>query len=108
MSVSKILAHRHLWYFKTTYQDFIEMTSNMIYSVALAAGLKCPHKLHLNSQCPPLIVHIVIECTLIPLTFISAYVIYEWSLPWRPHEVLRHPLVDPQGLGQESKSYGVE
>ena len=27
------------------------MTSNMIYIVALGAGLKCPRKIHLNSQC---------------------------------------------------------
>ena len=29
------------------------MTSNMIYIVALGVGLKCPSKLHLNTQCPP-------------------------------------------------------
>ena len=29
------------------YQIFIKMTSNMIYIV----GLKCPHKIHLNTQC---------------------------------------------------------
>ena len=34
------------------YQNFIEMTSNMIYIVALAVGLKCPCKIHLNTQCP--------------------------------------------------------
>ena len=28
------------------------MTSNMIYIVALGAGLKCPHKIHLNTQSP--------------------------------------------------------
>ena len=32
------------------YQNFIEMTSNMIYIVALGVGLKCPHKIHLNTQ----------------------------------------------------------
>ena len=31
------------------------MTSNMIYLVALDVGSKCPHKIHLNTQCqgPP-------------------------------------------------------
>ena len=52
MPVSKILAHRHLWYFKTT-KTFIELTSNMIYTVALGIGFKCPRKIHLNTQCPP-------------------------------------------------------
>ena len=49
MSVSKILAHRRLWYFKN-YQNLMEMTSNMIYIVALGVGLKCPRKVHLNTQ----------------------------------------------------------
>ena len=31
----------------------IEMTSNMIYIVALGVGFKCPRKIHLNTQCPP-------------------------------------------------------
>ena len=53
MSVSKILAHRRLWYILQNYQNFIEMTSNMTYIVALGGGLKCPHKIHLNSQCLP-------------------------------------------------------
>jgi hypothetical protein len=35
------------------YQNFIEMTSNMIYIVAFGGGLKCPRKIHLNTQCPP-------------------------------------------------------
>ena len=33
------------------YQNFIEMTSNMIHIVALGVGLKCPRKIHLNTQC---------------------------------------------------------
>ena len=33
-----------------TYQNFIEMTSNMIYIVAFGGGLKCPRKIHLNTQ----------------------------------------------------------
>ena len=49
--VSMILAHRHLWYLKTKYQNLIEMTSNMIYIVSLAVGLKCLYKIHLNTQC---------------------------------------------------------
>ena len=49
MSVSKILAHRRTWYFKTP-KNFIEMTSHMIYIVALGGGLKCPLKIHLNTQ----------------------------------------------------------
>ena len=32
------------------YQNFIEMTSNMIYIVALGGGFKCPRKIHLNTQ----------------------------------------------------------
>ena len=32
-------------------QNFIEITSNMIYTVALGVGLKCLHKIHLNTQC---------------------------------------------------------
>ena len=35
------------------YQNFIEMTSNMIYIVAHGGGFKCPRKIHLNTQCPP-------------------------------------------------------
>ena len=27
------------------------MTSNMIYIVAFGIGIKCPHKIHLNTQC---------------------------------------------------------
>ena len=37
------------------HQNFIEMTSNMIYIVAHGGGFKCPRKIHLNTQCPPLI-----------------------------------------------------
>ena len=33
------------------YQNFMEMTSNMIYIVAFGVGLKCPRKIHLNTQC---------------------------------------------------------
>ena len=33
------------------YQFFSEMTSNMIYIVAFGVGLKCPRKIHLNTQC---------------------------------------------------------
>ena len=29
------------------------MTSNVIYIVALGVGFKCPHKINLNTQCPP-------------------------------------------------------
>ena len=32
------------------YQNFIEMTSKMIYIVAFGVGLKCPPKIHLNTQ----------------------------------------------------------
>ena len=35
------------------YQNFIEMTSNIIYVVAFSGGLKCLHKIHLTTQCPP-------------------------------------------------------
>ena len=34
------------------YQNFIKMTSYMFYIVALGVDLKCPHKIHLNTQCP--------------------------------------------------------
>ena len=47
LTVSKILIHRGL----QNYQNFIELTSNMIYIVALGGGFKCPHKIHLNAQC---------------------------------------------------------
>ena len=33
------------------YQTFTEITSNMIYIVAFGVGLKCPNKIHLNTQC---------------------------------------------------------
>ena len=33
------------------YQTFIEITANMIYLVALGLGLKCLHKVHLNTEC---------------------------------------------------------
>ena len=46
------------------YQKFIVLTSNMIYIVALVVGFKCPHKIHLNTQCPPL-VNVVCEQPLI-------------------------------------------
>ena len=32
------------------YQNFIEMTSNMIYIVAFGLGLNCLHKIHLNTE----------------------------------------------------------
>ena len=35
------------------YQNVIEMNSNIIYNVALGVGLKCPRKIHLNTQSPP-------------------------------------------------------
>ena len=34
------------------YQNFTEITSNMIYIAAFAVGLKYPHKVHMNTQCP--------------------------------------------------------
>ena len=34
------------------YQNLIEINSNMIYIVAFGVGFKCPHKIHLNTQCP--------------------------------------------------------
>ena len=33
------------------YQNFIETTKNMIHIVALGGGLKCPRKIHFNTQC---------------------------------------------------------
>ena len=33
------------------YQNLTEMTSNMIYIVAFGVVLKCPCKIHLNTQC---------------------------------------------------------
>ena len=45
------------------FQNFIEMTSNMIYMVAFVVDLKCPRKIHLNTQ--------------------WCYVNFEWSLRWR-------------------------
>ena len=32
------------------YKKIIEMTANMIYTVALGVGLKCKHKIHLNTH----------------------------------------------------------
>ena len=32
------------------YQNFIEMPSNIIYTVALGVGLKCSRKIHLKTQ----------------------------------------------------------
>ena len=32
------------------YKNFIEMTSNMIYTVALGVGFKCPRKIQINQQ----------------------------------------------------------
>ena len=32
------------------YQNVTEMTSKMIYVVAFGIGLKCPRKIHLNTQ----------------------------------------------------------
>ena len=37
------------------YKKIIEMTANMIYIVALGVGLKCPRKVHLNTQCKDVI-----------------------------------------------------
>ena len=34
------------------YQNFIEMTSNMIYIVAPGGGFTCLHKILVNTQCP--------------------------------------------------------
>ena len=34
------------------YQYFIEMTSNMIYIVAIGSDFKCPRKIHLKTHCP--------------------------------------------------------
>ena len=33
------------------YQNLMEIISNMIYIAALGVGLKCPIKIHLNTQC---------------------------------------------------------
>ena len=35
------------------YQNLIEMTSNIFHIVGFGVGIKCPHKMHLNTQCPP-------------------------------------------------------
>ena len=35
------------------YQNFIEMTSNMIYIAALGVGLKCLRKIHFEHTVPP-------------------------------------------------------
>ena len=39
------------------YQNFIKMTSIMIYVVAFGGGLKFPHKIHLNTQWPCLAIN---------------------------------------------------
>ena len=52
MSVSKILTHGCLMSMVLqNYQNFIELTSNMIDIVAFGVGLKCLRKIHLNPQC---------------------------------------------------------
>ena len=51
MSVSKVLAQRRLWYFKTTKILQKWLQTCMIYIVAFGVGLKCPRKIHLNTQC---------------------------------------------------------
>ena len=51
MSVLKILGHRHLWYFKSA-KILQKWLQNMIYIVAFGVGLRCPRKIHLNTQCP--------------------------------------------------------
>ena len=50
------------------YKNFIEMTSNMIYIVALGGGFKCLRKIHLNTQCP------------LPCSFGSACLFDNWHL----------------------------
>ena len=35
------------------YQNLIEMTLNIIDIDAFGVGIKCPRKIHLNTQCPP-------------------------------------------------------
>ena len=35
------------------HQTFTEMTSNIIYIFVFGFGLKCSHKIHFNTQCPP-------------------------------------------------------
>ena len=47
-SVSKILARASM--VLQNYQKLIEITSNMIYIVALGGGFKCPCNIHLNTQ----------------------------------------------------------
>ena len=59
-------------------QNFIEMTLNMIYIVAFGGGLKCPRKIHLNTQCRGGDQK-VWKC---------AYIIYEW--PQRKMDEDRH------------------
>ena len=51
MSLSKILADRRLWYVLQKYQNFT--VQRMICTVAFGVGLKCPRKIHFNTQCPP-------------------------------------------------------
>ena len=36
------------------FQNLIEMTSNIIDIVAFGVAIKCPRKIHMNTQCPPL------------------------------------------------------
>ena len=48
MSVSKILTQASM--VLQNYQNFTEMTSNMIYIIACGIGLKCPRKIQLNTQ----------------------------------------------------------
>jgi hypothetical protein len=46
------LCQRYWFMVLQNYQNFIELTSNMIYIVALGVSLKCPREIYLNTQCP--------------------------------------------------------
>ena len=44
------------------YQNFTEITSNMIYIIEVGAGLRYPRKIHLNTQSPLLLVLRLTNC----------------------------------------------
>ena len=64
------------------------MTSNMIYTVALGVGLKCPRKIHLNTQCPPSPSMFISCSTSIPDSRVVHHTSY---IPKRPQKIENSP-----------------
>ena len=71
------------------YQKFIEMTSNMIYIVALGVGFKCPRKINLNTlmndslECIEIIVKILTWAAVISSPSIVEFYSAEHPFPFQ-------------------------